>query len=341
MKELTGFVKGINFGGWLSQYSYDRDHLDSYITEQDFKTVSAWGLDHVRIPVDYNVFEDAEGTPTDLGFEYLDKAAAWGEKYGVNIIIDLHKTYGYSYEVLYGESGFFQSEKLQERFFKLWERIAARYGSKRDTVAFELLNEVNDKELSDTWNRIIRTAIERIRKLAPGNIILVGGYWNNSIDALHDLDLPYDDRVAYNFHCYDPFLFTHQAAYWVPQMNESFRISYPGDINEYRIKVKELDLTHIQDYTDIPDSGFDASYFEGRFRNAVKLCEERGCALYCGEYGAIGLAAPEDILRWYKDINAAFVKFGIARGAWAYKKVDFGITEEKMNGVLPELVRYL
>lgn len=341
MKRFEGFMKGINLGGWLSQYAADKEHLDSYITEKDIEKIAGWGLDHVRIPVDYTIFETAEGEPLEIGNEYLEKAYEWCDKYGINMIIDVHKTFGYSYEVAYNESGFFESEALQERFYKLWDRISARFGNRPERIAFELLNEVNDKELSDTWNRIIRTVIARVRRNAPDTYILIGGYWNNSVDALADLEKPYDDKIVYNFHCYDPFLFTHQAAYWVQEMNEDFRISYPGDIKEYREKIKELNLTRIQDYMDVPDTGFDADYFERRFIGAVKLCEERGCALYCGEYGVIDKASAEDELNWYRDINTVFERHGIGRSAWSYKKVDFGLTDGRLDGVLGELVKLL
>ncbi|MBR6873834.1 MAG: cellulase family glycosylhydrolase [Ruminococcus sp.] len=341
MRKFNGFMRGVNLGGWLSQGTYDKGHLDSFITEKDIKVIADWGLDHVRIPIDYNIFETAEGEPLEYGFEYLEKAYEWTRKYGLNMIIDLHKTFGYSFEKTYGEAGFFESEQLQERFYKLWERIAERFGGRHENVAFELLNEVNDPSLSDTWNGIIRQAIARVRALAPDTYILVGGYWNNSVDALHDLENPADDKIVYNFHCYDPFMFTHQAAYWVDNMPADYRIAYPGDINEYRRTVKEYGFTHIQDYLDVPDTGFTAEYFIGRFVNAAKLCEERGCPLYCGEYGVIEHASPEDTLNWYKDINTAFEKFGIGRSAWSYKQVDFGLSDGRLDSVLEELIKYL
>ena len=65
MKRFEGFMRGVNLGGWLSQGTYDEEHLNSFITEKDIEAIAAWGLDHVRIPVDYNIFETAEGEPTD------------------------------------------------------------------------------------------------------------------------------------------------------------------------------------------------------------------------------------------------------------------------------------
>ncbi|MBQ8967587.1 cellulase family glycosylhydrolase [Ruminococcus sp.] len=341
MKIFEGFQKGVDLGGWLSQGSYDREHLDSFITEKDFETIAGWGCDHVRLPIDYNIFETEEGEPIGTGFELVDKALAWGEKYKLNVLLDVHKVYGYSFYSGDGENGFFDSETLQERFYKLWERLAERYGKYPERVAFELLNEVNDKEFCEAWNRISHHAIEVVRKYAPKTKIVLGSYWNNSVDALHDLEMPYDENIVYNFHCYDPFMFTHQGATWVDEMPVELRLDYPGDINDYRRTAKETGLTRIQDYLDVPDSGFDASYFEKRFVGAVKLAEERGTALYCGEYGAIDRAAPEQILAWYKDINSAFVKFGIGRAAWNYKEKDFGLSDERMKPVIEELVKYL
>ena len=55
MKKIIGFNKGINLGGWLSQCLYEKKHYDTFICEADLKTISLWGLDHVRVPIDYEV----------------------------------------------------------------------------------------------------------------------------------------------------------------------------------------------------------------------------------------------------------------------------------------------
>ena len=52
MKTWNGFEKGINLGGWLSQWDLtDREHLETFITEQDIQDIRAMGADHVRLPV--------------------------------------------------------------------------------------------------------------------------------------------------------------------------------------------------------------------------------------------------------------------------------------------------
>jgi len=50
---------GINLGGWISQYpALDHQHFKTFITADDIKRITDWGMDHIRLPVDYPVLED-------------------------------------------------------------------------------------------------------------------------------------------------------------------------------------------------------------------------------------------------------------------------------------------
>ena len=54
MRRFEGFLKGVNLGGWISQFAaYDKAHFDSFITEKDIQNIASLGFDHVRVPVDY------------------------------------------------------------------------------------------------------------------------------------------------------------------------------------------------------------------------------------------------------------------------------------------------
>ena len=154
MKRFEGFQHGINLGGWLSQCDYSEERFRDFIKEEDIKRISQWGLDHIRIPVDYNLFEDEQGNYLESGFAHLQDGIDWAFKYGLNVIIDLHKTYGFSFDRKEGEEGFFEKEEYQERFYRLWEEIAQRFGGRGDRIAFELLNEVTDKAYCEIWNEI-------------------------------------------------------------------------------------------------------------------------------------------------------------------------------------------
>ena len=124
--------------------------------------------------------------------------------------------------------------------------------------------------------------------------------------------------MIYNFHCYDPLNFTHQGAYWVDGMDTSFRMN-------------------IEDC----EPAITPEYFIGRFNRAYEAAKANGTILYCGEYGVIDLASPEDTVKWFKAIHEAFEQLGIGRAAWNYKKMDFGISDSGLDGVRDEIIKYL
>ena len=316
MLKSKGFYKGVNLGGWLSQCDYSEERLNHFITEPDIERIASWGVDHVRIPIDYNVIENEDGTYKEEGFARIDKALELCKKYNLNTVLDLHKTAGFSFDFGEKEDGFFESEKLQERFYGIWEQFARRYGTCSDRVAFELLNEVTEQSYIDVWNRVSNECIKRIRAYAPDTLILVGSYWNNCASAVKDLAEPYDDKVVYNFHCYEPLKFTHQGATWTDKIDPEERISYE-------------------------ESGIVPEFFEEFFQAALEKAKNSNTVLYCGEYGVIDRVSPEDTLKWFKAINSVFEKYGISRCAWSYKEMDFGLNDERLDSVRKELLKYL
>ena len=342
METWQGFRRGVDLGGWFSQCDHTEERYDNFIGEKDFARIASWGLDHVRLPVDYDLVETEDGQYKEKGFGRIAQAFGWCRDNGLNMVLDLHKTYGFSFDKGENESGFFDDPSFQERFYALWEQFARRFGDGGGHLAFELLNEVTDKAYAEKWNRIADTCIRRIRAIAPTVPILVGGYWNNSIEALADLAAPQDENIIYNFHCYDPVLFTHQGAYWVDGMDTSFRISLDRPVKELAARTEEILGRRFVDFEGLdPEKPLDEKYFIRRFEKAVRVAEQRHVRLYCGEYGVIDRAAPEDALRWYRLIHAAFERFGIARAAWSYREMDFGLSDDRMAPVIGELVKLL
>ena len=316
LKEM-GIVKGVNLGGWFSQCDYSPERLDTFITEADFAQIAAWGFDHVRLPVDYNVVQNADGSLKEDGLRRIDGALALCERYGLKLVLDLHKTPGYSFDAGEKEAGFFESEAYQERFYALWEGFAARYGDRPEQVVFELLNEVTEERYLRPWMRIARECVRRIRLHAPETVILLGSYHYNGVREVAALDPPFDAKVAYNFHCYEPHRFTHQGAYW----EAPYR-----DISE-RLRFDEC--------------GVSEAYFEELFATAIAKAEQEGTELYCGEYGVIDVVPPEEALPWFRAIHAVLERHGIARSVWSYKEMDFGLADARMDAVREELLKLL
>lgn len=343
MRKWMGYQRGVNLGGWLSQCDYSREHLDHFIGEEDIGKIAEWGADHVRLPIDYNVLEAGVGKYLEEGFELIERAVEWCMRHGLNIVLDLHKTAGYSFDADEREEGFFLEAGYQERFYALWEEIARRSGGRGDRVAFELLNEIVEKEVCGQWNEISAKCISRIRAIAPDTKILLGGYWNNNVMAVKDLAVPADKNVVYNFHCYDPILFTHQGATWMPEIPEDFRIVFPKTMEEYLDVTGEIMPDALSSLTEAGgvDGMLGASYFEALFSEAVRTAQERDVMLYCGEYGVIDRADADSTLSWYDGIHQAFERYGIGRAAWCYKGLNYGLASEHLDGVRAQILRRL
>ena len=208
MRKFEGFQKGVNLGGWISQFdAYSKEHFDTFITKDDIKDIASLGFDHVRVPVDYVLFEEEDGTPKEDGFRYLEMCRQWCADYGLKMLIDLHECYGYSFDPLKKDMDrekFFYDEDLQARFLNLWSRIAHRFSDYQDQVAFEPLNEVVLKEVADAWNKVASAYIRLMRSIVPDSYLIIGGVCYNSVTSVPLLDIPLDDKIVYNFHCYEP-----------------------------------------------------------------------------------------------------------------------------------------
>ena len=337
MRKFEGYQKGINLGGWLSQCDHTRERYDTFITESDFKDISEKKFDHVRIPVDSDLFENPDGTPREGGMKYLTDAVEWCGKYGLNMILDLHKTVGFVFDDD-TDGSLFSDEKLQEKFYEIWEMFAKAFGKYSDRVAFELLNEVTDIEYSDKWNEIASKCIQRVRKYAPDTYILVGGCCNNSISTLRFLEPAADDKIVYNFHFYEPLVFTHQGAYWLKGMPLDFRMTYPDSLENYRTIQHEKTNIISGDLDNVETGTVGEEYFEYKFSEAVRLAEKRNVPLYCGEYGVINLADTKSTLNWIKAVGNTFSKYKIGHALWTYKEMDFGFCDEHLKPISKEMM---
>lgn len=345
MRKFEGFQKGVNLGGWISQFAkYDHEHFRTFITEEDIAYIASLGFDHVRVPVDYNVLEDEDGNVLESGFGYLESCFQWCRKYGLHMLIDLHECYGYSFDPL--KKGmdrriFFYDEGLQNRFLNLWEEIARRFGKYPDLVAFEPLNEVVLFEVADAWNALVRKYIETVRAIAPDTYLVIGGVNYNNVLTVQLLEPPYDDHIVYNFHCYEPTIFSHQGAYWMEEFPSDYRIEYPRDLETYRSETQRIlhqseGILFLKEVT-----GMGPDYFEIIFREALKVADKYDAPLYCGEYGVIDLADNPSKIRWLRDIHTAFNRHGIGRALWNYKEKDFGFVDERFKSVKEDFIRIL
>ena len=177
------YVKGVNLGNWLvlekwmspalfagttaeDEYYLPRQlspevyeariqiHRSEYITERDFATMKRIGLNTVRIPIPYFIFGDR---PPFIGcIEELDKAFSWAEKYGLQILIDLHTAplsqNGFDNGGICGVCKWSQTPEEVDFVLNLLEKLAERYGQRKGLFGITPINEPVTEPMWTTMN---------------------------------------------------------------------------------------------------------------------------------------------------------------------------------------------
>lgn len=330
--------RGINLGGYLSQCEHREAHYASFLSQRDIERIAGWGLDHVRLPIDYEVLEEEDGSVKPRGYEYVDRVIDWCRQYRLDIVLDLHKAYGYDFNNAGTdvENSLFTNKDHQDRFVNLWKRIGDRYGN-QSHVAFELLNEVVEKENAELWNDLIARTVKAIRAITSNTPIIYGGIQWNSVKTLKLLAPPKDPNVIFTFHFYEPLLFTHQKAYWVAAMDPNREVPYPGTMEYFKSESKTLGCQG-EVVTQALSQQMGTPFITEMIREAIDAAQKAGVRLYCGEFGVIDRAPLEDSLRWFTDVNRVFLENGIGCCVWNYKEKDFGIQDEHYSAIREQLL---
>lgn len=165
-------IKGVNLGNWLvlekwmspalfkgttaedeynlplklSEEVYKariQVHRSEYVTERDFAIIKGIGLNAVRIPVPYFIFGDRK--PFLGCIEELDHAIAWAEKYGLQVLIDLHTApysqNGFDNGGISGVCRWSQMPEEVEYVLDVLGKLAERYAKRKGLWGIEVLNE--------------------------------------------------------------------------------------------------------------------------------------------------------------------------------------------------------
>lgn len=122
---------------------FTRRHRETFITEADFRWLAERGINGIRLPVGYWLFE-ADG-PFVEGVEFFEQALDWCEQYGIACNIDMHGLPGHQGpEHHTGRAGHFRwhlDDGNIPRSLDVIERIAQTYRDRPCINAFTLVNE--------------------------------------------------------------------------------------------------------------------------------------------------------------------------------------------------------
>jgi aryl-phospho-beta-D-glucosidase BglC (GH1 family) len=332
MDILKERLRGLNLGGWLSQVDCieEKDpqgfpgfykHAETFITQKDFQRIKNWGFNHVRLPVDYfNFFKGENLEQDETAFAILDKAVEDILSAGLLMILDLHKCPGHDFHLgTLGEvQTFFTDPQRREDAKKVWSVLAERYGGKSG-VLLEILNEPVAPN-SEVWNEIKDELFWHIRKAAPQAPIVVGSNkWNNPGEFKNLTPLE-DDNVLYSFHTYQPVIFTHQFAAWIPEPYYRQKRSWPGTYAppDYQVSTKLA----------IEDGVWDKARLRGTMEHALEFRAKYNVPVACNEFGVYVQVERQSQLNWMRDFMSLLQEADVGFSYWTYKNLDFGILSE-------------
>lgn len=329
MKKFIGFEHGMGIGGWLTNYKRfnvlpqdrrlcltigDMEHFATYITEDDIKYIASLGMDHVRLGFDQIVLEEKPYVYREEIFGHIDNFIAWCKKYGLNIVLNMHKAVG-NYCDIKEDVELLDDEELQNRFISLWLEFEKRYKGD-NSIAFELLNEVRDVD-PEKWNVLVDKTVSGLRRLNPSRKIIVGSVGGNYPDTLKYLRVFDDENIIYTFHLYDPAEFTHQRGVLnAPNLYYNRKMPYPGDIERYR-DFRRVVFGEEDPYPEL--DVMDIKYLRIRMQSAIDFINENpDKILWCGEFGTIRHADIKWRENWMRDMITILKENDVPYCVWNY-----------------------
>ena len=200
--------------------SFWRQWEDAFVTEADFKHLAEQGFNCVRLPINYKYMvsgtHNGMATFDKAGVEPVDRAVAWGAKYGIYIIIDLHDAPG-GQNPTSTVSDVPSTDKTarlwegptakdnQNLTIAAWRALAAHYAGATSVGGYDLLNEpvLPAGAPKDELVNFYKSIITAIRSVDSRHIIIVEG--DKYARDYSTLAPPPDANLMYQFHEYSLF----------------------------------------------------------------------------------------------------------------------------------------
>jgi hypothetical protein len=311
-------LKGVSITRWFWYPEFDsreEAHYLDYISDTQLADIRALGFMHIRLPIEpRDLVNEAAPDQLDgrlLGF--LDLAINRMIAQDLAVIIDPHN---------WDEAWFARLENepaAAQAFTTMWGALAAHLSrTNPDMVFLEVLNEPMT-ENAEFWQKLQAQTAAAIRSYAPLHTIIVGGTLWNSIDGLLNLTPLEDPNVVYNFHFYEPHIFTHQGAIWGGEIGYLRGVPYPSDhwngcdfLPEYGYGLD----AQIDDYC--YNAPWSAARIDERIRLAWQWGQQYGVRLTANEFGVMPTAPYADRLAWIRDVRESLERYGIGWTIWGY-----------------------
>jgi endoglucanase len=293
----------------LEKFSKDWSNADFH--EDDFRWIADWGFDFVRLPMDYRCWiRDGDWRRIDDdALAPVDRAVAWGERYGVHVNLNLHRAPGYCVNPPKEAKDLWTDPEARDVAALHWAHLARRYRGRPNTkVSFDLFNEPANVD-NATYAEVVRLMVAAIHKEDPDRLIVAdGNRWGN--EPVFELA---DAGVAQSTRGYAPMWISHHKATWV-----NWEESWPAP--------------------EWPKAGPDPFTKERLWKEQIEpwqALEAKGVGIHVGEWGPFHQCPHRVALAWAEDCLANWKRAGWGWALWNFRG-SFGILDAKRNGAPTE-----
>ncbi len=334
----TRIRRGINASHWFAQVSnrvgYTKSHFDTQMTAEDIALIKSMGFDHIRFGLDPAPMFNAEA-PENLPTQYLgyvDHSLDMILARDLAVIVDIHPSDDFKKKL--------SDDKHVEAFGRFW-RALAKHLSVRDPERV-FLEVINEPVIEDgyRWMGIQAKLIAAIREGAPRHTIIATAHRWSSPNEFLFLEPVADPNVIYNFHFYEPHLFTHQGATWGSALWRYLKLvpypSSPGAVAAILPTIGNQEARAA--LVKYGEERWESARIEGEIARIAAWAKRHKANVTCNEFGVYRkVVSPGDRAAWIRDVRTALEKYGIGWTMWDYK-AGFDVVNKIEGKVVPDPV---
>ncbi|MBN1517413.1 cellulase family glycosylhydrolase [Candidatus Sumerlaeota bacterium] len=192
---------------------FDLEYSNGPFVEEDFRLISAFGFNFVRLPMDYRTWiVDGDWNQfNEEALKQIDQAVEWGGQYGIHVCLNFHRAPGFTVAHPREEKNLWTDEEAQRVCAMHWQMFAKRYrGIPSERLSFNLFNEPSGRMNGEQYAAVAGKIIDAIREVDPDRLIICDGMnWGTQpCEELRPL------KVAQATRGYLPSPLTHYYAFW-------------------------------------------------------------------------------------------------------------------------------
>lgn len=320
------------------EYPTEPDASFEATTEDDFRWISDWGFNFVRLPMAYPRWLDYDPSKPitvdqvydvkDSALEEIDRLVELGRKYSVHVSLNFHRGPGFCINPGFREPfDLWRDQEAQDAFCFHWAIFARRYRSlSPKEISFNLLNEPcvwdQNEPLAtklavpdEIFRTVNEAAVKAIREFNPEHLVICDGNRAGRIPSrtLEDLG------VAQSCRSYSPVPLTHYDVPWQVSEEPFPEPVWPGVRGDGKWD----------------DAGiWDRRRLEQEFAPWIELAR-RGIGVHCGECGCFSRTPHTVFLSWFRDVLDILKGAGIGFALWNFRGA-FGVLDTGRTDVAYE-----